>query len=719
MPLNLASPGITVREVDLTIGNVNPNSTLVGALAAPFARGPVEVPTTVNNEQDLLRLFGDPYSTDKHYEHWLVASSFLSYGGTLKVVRSSDSLMKNAKVGTASSILIKSLDDYNNKGYDENTITGVTVAARNPGSWANGLKVAMLDARADQVLSGINTTDVYVGLGVTQTVAGKVDIGVGTTSPLTGYLKGIVTGIGTGTIDVKVLSHVSSTDVETIKDYEPNGVYSFNSNGNVTLRYNDGENFGVLSYTSSADWFNQQVIPLKAPNTQIYWKNIASRPSTTAYAAARSSRFDEVHVVLIDEGTESITGNTGTILEKHLSLSKAKDALFSAGSTSYWRKYLVSNSNYIFGGSEPSGTVETGFSSGFDKVTNGGWDQDTESVIFDCIGANTMILSGGVNYGGYNNLTTSGSLFSSLPNLNSAYALFGNTEDLKIDFLLMGSANYPKETAQALAKQLISIAEDRKDCLAFISPHRLAFLNDSVTGEVTVNSGDTITDNIISFYSSITSSSYAVFDSGYKYMYDRLNDTFRYVPLNGDVAGICARNDINNFPWFSPAGTVRGTILNAVKLAYNPTKTQRDTLYSNRVNPVVFSPGSGIVLFGDKTGLAKSSAFDRVNVRRLFIYLERAISAAAKDQLFEFNDEITRSNFLNVVEPFLRDVQAKRGIQDFRVICDETNNTASVIDNNEFVADIFIKPARSINFIGLTFVATRSGVAFSEVVGNV
>ena len=202
-------------------------------------------------------------------------------------------------------------------------------------------------------------------------------------------------------------------------------------------------------------------------------------------------------------------------------------------------------------------------------------------------------------------------------------------------------------------------------------------------------------------------------------MFDRFDNAFRYVPLNGDLAGLCVRTDITNFPWFSPAGTARGAILNAVKLTYNPSKSQRDLLYTNRINPVIFSPGSGIILFGDKTGLGRSSAFDRINVRRLFLYLENAISSAAKDQLFEFNDEITRTNFVNIVEPFLRDVQAKRGIQDYVVICDETNNTAAVIDNNEFVADIFIKPARSINFIGLTFVATRTGVAFEEVIGNV
>ena len=283
----------------------------------------------------------------------------------------------------------------------------------------------------------------------------------------------------------------------------------------------------------------------------------------------------------------------------------------------------------------------------------------------------------------------------------------------------MGSANYAKASAQALANKLISVAEQRQDALAFISPYRLAFLNDTSVGTVTVNSDSDITDNLVSFYAPVTSSTYAVFDSGYKYMYDRFSDTFRYVPLNGDIAGTCARNDLNNFPWFSPAGTSRGAILNAVKLAYNPSKTQRDKLYSNRINPVIFSPGDGIILFGDKTGYGKASAFDRINVRRLFIYLEDAISAAARDQLFEFNDEITRANFVNIIEPFLRDVQSKRGIFDYVVVCDTTNNTAAVIDNNEFVADIYIKPARSINYIGLTFVATRTGVAFEEVIGTV
>ena len=277
----------------------------------------------------------------------------------------------------------------------------------------------------------------------------------------------------------------------------------------------------------------------------------------------------------------------------------------------------------------------------------------------------------------------------------------------------------PRSWQSFWANKLIEVAEFRKDAVAFISPWRGAFLSPAAVGESLTLDTDTVTDNIIEFYAPVTSSSYAVFDSSYKYMYDRFNQQFRYVPLNGDIAGTCARNDINNFPWFSPGGTARGAILNAVKLAYTPNQVHRDKLYSNRINPIVVSPGAGIILFGDKTGLGRASAFDRINVRRLFIYLEKAISAAAKDILFEFNDEITRLNFINIVEPFLRDVQSKRGIQDFVVVCDETNNTPAVIDANEFIADIYIKPARSINFIGLTFVATRTGISFEEVIGRV
>ena len=738
MPLNLASPGIVVREVDLTVGRVNAASDKVGALVAPFTKGPVNLPTLIETEQDLIDNFGEPVDSDKHYEHWMVASSYLAYGGALRVVRSDDTQLNNANAGFGTTQVLKilSLDDYNNKGYDATAFTNATFAARNPGSWANGLVVAVVDGKADQRLTGVNTNNATVGMGVTQKIS-KTVAGAGTTSVIDGYLRGVITGFGVGTsqIDVKIVSHVSAAGTETAVSYQQGGSWAFSGNGvglggtnpGVVIVKQDGNNLSGYgsSITAALDWYDQQTITLT--NSTINWSNVADRPGTTAFAAARSSKNDEIHVIVIDDKGE-VTGNAGTILEKHLNLSKAKDAEFSVGSPSYWRKYLATNSRYVFAGvANTSDTASSGFGTvGGSRSYNdpfvssvGGWNRNAQGVTFDVVGAKDYTLSSGKNYDGSTGIGSTGSMEVSLSGLVAGYDLFENTDQYDVDFLLMGSANHEKEVAQALANKLIAVADLRKDAIAFVSPYRKAFLNDTTSGSVTVNSDATITDNVISFYSPITSSSFAVFDSGYKYMYDRFADTFRYVPLNGDMAGLCARNDINNFPWFSPAGTARGAILNAVKLAYNPSKSQRDKLYSNRVNPVIFSPGAGITLFGDKTGLGRASAFDRINVRRLFIYLENAISAAARDQMFEFNDEITRTNFVNTVEPFLRDVQAKRGIFDFRVICDESNNTAAIIDNNEFVADIFVKPARSINFIGLTFVATRTGVSFDEVVGTV
>ena len=745
MALNLASPGIVVREVDLTIGRVDATSGSIGALVAPFAKGPVGTPVLVTDEASLLNNFGQPYETDKHYEDWLVASSYLAYGGNMRVVRADDTDLSNAVVGTATTIKIKSTEHYNQLGYDNNTITGVTFATRNPGSWGNGIRVATIDGLADQIV-GINTAGIgfantntappsgMIGLGVTQIVPnGTVVVGSGTTSTLDGYIKGIVTQeLGNDKFGVKVVSHVSAAGTETAVDYTESGIYRFQTGHNSSGVSSTNHFIGIHTITSptntsigyagtlssAIDWFGEQTLTLTGAGSTITWNSIVDKPGTSAYAAARNSRFDEIHVVVID-GAGEVTGNAGTILEKHVSLSKAKDAEYSVGSTAYWRKYLYNTSTNVFGGSQPAGVVATNFSSEFTIDADVAWDQDAEGVAFGGSGSNTYTLSGGLNYDGTANLSTSGALTATLGEISTGYELFENTENFEVDFLLMGSGAGTKESVQAKANKIISVAELRKDAIAFISPSRNTFISDGAVGTVTVNNDSAITNSVVDFYSPITSTTYGVFDSGYKYMYDRFSDTFRYVPLNGDIAGTCARNDLTQFPWFSPAGNSRGAILNAVKLAYNPSRIQRDKLYTNRVNPIIFQPGDGIILFGDKTGFGKSSAFDRINVRRLFIYLEDAISAAARDQLFEFNDEITRTNFVNIVEPFLRDVQAKRGIFDYVVICDETNNTASVIDNNEFVADIFIKPARSINFIGLTFVATRTGVSFEEVIGNV
>ncbi len=718
MPVNLASPGIVVREVDLTIGRVDSATDKNAAIVGPFEKGPVNIPIIIESEQDLIDNFGKPYNTDDQVEYWMVASSYLAYGGVLSVVRAADANLNNA-TDDGGTVVINSVDDYINKGYDESTLAGTVVAARNPGSWANGLKVAIIDSLGDQVISVASTTGAAVGMGVTQTASGVLP-GAGTTSVLDGTFKGIITEIGTGTITVKFLSHTPSGGTETEKDYEASGVYKFGTTSAITVVNNSAVGVLTTTVTSTVDWFDSQTITT-TNGDPISWNQIADRPGTSAYAAARSSRFDEVHVVVIDDDGD-VTGNAGTILEKNLNLSKAKDAEFSAGSASYWRKFLLNASDNIFGLSGPTNPVTTAFKStgnGFVKVTDEAWDQNAQNIKFAANGNIGYSLSGGENYDGTTDITAAGALTATLGDLTNGYGLFENVEEFDIDFLLMGSGSYATATAQALANKLIAVAELRKDAVAFISPNKSTFISGAGTDSATVASAADITNNVLEFYAPITSSTYAVLDSGYKYMFDRFGNTFRYIPLNGDIAGTCARNDINNFPWFSPAGTARGAILNAVKLGYNPNQAQRDKLYTNRINPVIFSPGAGIVLFGDKTAFGKSSAFDRINVRRLFIFIENAIEAAAKDQLFEFNDEITRTNFVNIVEPFLRDVQAKRGIQDFRVVCDETNNTAAVIDNNEFIADIFIKPARSINFIGLTFVATRTGISFEEVIGTV
>tara|TARA_B100000214_G_scaffold85273_1_gene58208 strand:- start:1625 stop:3811 length:2187 start_codon:yes stop_codon:yes gene_type:complete len=728
MPLNLASPGILVREVDLTLGRIDPTTDKIGGIVGPFAQGPVGTPTLVNTENDLLNTFGKPYSTDKQYETWLTASSYLAYGGILNVVRADDAGLYNGFVGAATSTKIKSLDHYEELGYDVNTITNVTVAAKNPGTWSNGIRIGIIDGKADQTLTVNSVGSINIGYGITQTVpagtvVSKTGVGAGTTMELDGMFKGIVTGISGLTVDVKFISHVSSAGTETAWDY--NNIYKFNT-GSVTIVNNSGVSQATPTVSLTKDWFDQQELALTTATvggtetvTTVKWNTVTERPGTSEYVANRGGRFDEVHLVVIDaKGT--VTGNAGTILEKHLNLSKAKDAEFSVGSAQYWRKYLETNSEYLFGGSAPVGVVTTGFSNNFTLAADTGWDQDGEGIIFDTIGTMNGVLAGGKNYGNSTDINATGALNSGLDDIISGYGLFENDTAVDVDFLLQGSAQGGEEQTRALATKLIQVAEARKDAIAFISPYRGSMITDTTDQEApTVLSDADITENVINFFDPITSTSYAVFDSGYKYMFDRFSNGFRYVPLNGDIGGLCARTDINQFPWFSPAGTARGAILNAVKLAYNPNKEQRDRLYSSRINPVIFSPGSGILLFGDKTGYAKASAFDRINVRRLFIFLEDAISAAAKDQLFEFNDEITRTNFVNIVEPFLRDVQAKRGIQDYVVICDETNNTAAIIDANEFVADIYIKPARSINFIGLTFVATRTGVSFDEVIGKV
>jgi hypothetical protein len=385
-----------------------------------------------------------------------------------------------------------------------------------------------------------------------------------------------------------------------------------------------------------------------------------------------------LHIAVIDEDG-AISGIKGNVLETYAAVSKASDAKTPQGSINYYPDVIYNSSNYIYWMDH--------------NASGSNWGSAASGTTFtDVTTVSNVSLQSGAD----------GTAATTAQKL-SAYQKFADAETVDVGLIMAGNGG------QTHIDNLITIAENRKDAVVFASPER--------SDVVGISDANQQKNNIIGFFNTIRSSSYVMFDSGYKYQYDRYNDLYRYVPLNGDLAGLSARTDLVADSWFSPAGLNRGIIRGAVKLAFNPDKAQRDELYRARVNPVTTFPGQGTVLFGDKTGLTAPSAFDRINVRRLFIVLEKAIATASKFQLFEFNDEFTRANFRNIVEPFLREVQGRRGVTDFLVVCDETNNTGEVIDRNEFIAEIFIKPARSINFITLQFIATRTGVSFDEVAG--
>jgi hypothetical protein len=413
-----------------------------------------------------------------------------------------------------------------------------------------------------------------------------------------------------------------------------------------------------------------------------YSDQFTANAGNSSYAVSRGVEDDELHIVVIDT-TGKISGTANTVIEKFAFVSKASDAKNEDGTSNYYKDVINSKSKWIWWVGHPESGID--------------WGESTEFVAsdperkYERLAVSDFELSGGVDSA------------PSAGNLNSSYDIFDNPDSVDVSLLMTGST-----VGDTVPDYLISLAENRKDCLVFLSPEQSDCVN---------NSGNESAD-ILALRNTITSSSFAVMDSGWKYQYDKYNDVYRWIPLNGDVAGLCARTDLERDPWFSPAGFNRGQIKNVVKLSWNPTKAERDTLYKAGVNPVVTFPGEGTVLYGDKTLLSRPSAFDRINVRRLFIVLEKAISRAARSSIFEFNDEFTRAQFVNLVEPFLRDVQGRRGIFDYRVVCDTTNNTPEVIDRNEFIGDVYIKPARSINFIQLNFVAVRTGVAFNEVVGT-
>ena len=439
--------------------------------------------------------------------------------------------------------------------------------------------------------------------------------------------------------------------------------------------------YGTFAARFAGALGNSLKVSMADANTYTGWAyagQFTSAPGNSSYTSSKTGSFDELHVIVIDEDGR-FTGTSGTVLEKFSFVSKATDAKDDSGNSNYYKNVIAAQSKYIHWMDHPTANGASN------------WNNTASGTAFANLTSNvTVSLAGGVD----------GTI--STANVITAYDNFDNAESVDISLVVSGPAN------ATLAVDLISMAESRKDCLVFLSPEK----------SDVVNNAGAETTAVVDYRNTLTSSSYAVIDSNWKYQYDKYNDVYRWVPCNGDIAGLCARTDLERDPWFSPGGLNRGILKNVIKLAWNPTKTNRDDLYIKGVNPVVSFQGEGTVLFGDKTMLSKPSAFDRINVRRLFIVLEKAIARAARFSLFEFNDQFTRAQFVNLVEPYLRDVQGRRGITDFRVVCDETNNTGEVIDRNEFVGDIYIKPARSINFIQLNFVAVRTGVSFDEVVGR-
>ena len=661
------SPGVQVKEIDLS--NVVPAvSSTRGAFAGIFQWGPVDEVKTVSDGQQLVDEFYKPANTDAASEDFYSAESFLKYGSSLSVVRINSTGLKSANSGDHNSILIKNADNYINS-FKSGQASGTAgqFTARCPGALGNSLSVSVCassNAYFNDNVSLVDDTSNYA-VGAT---AITVDAGAS-------FLKGDL---------IKFQNHSQLYSVTNI------------SSNTLTIKAVNQPSAGLVSAVVD----NEQI--------DRYWEHFGlfdKAPGTSANAAAAGASNDEIHVVVVDEDG-LFTGTAGTVLESYGFVSLASDAKDSVGNSNYYKDVIESKSNYVYW----TGHATTIYASANET-------RSLSQAVGAAFSRPALPLANPLTQG------NAGRANPTVAQKSDAWTShFGDAELIDISFLIVGStstdAGGGSESAQdtladhnSLVNNAIQLAELRKDCLVVASPRRA-----SVVG---VSSESTQATNVKGDFAAVTSSSYAVLDSGWIYQYERYNDKYCWIPGNGHTAGIMARSDLLQDPWYSPAGFSRGQYLGITKLAFNPKQASRDDLYRARINPIVTFPGQGTVLFGDKTALTSPSAFDRINVRRLFITLEKAVSTAAKAQLFEFNDSFTRAQFRASVEPFLRDVKNRRGLVDFSVVCDETNNTDSVIDRNEFVCSIFLKPAKSINYITLNFVATRSGVQFEEVYGAV
>ena len=794
------SPGVVLRERDLSNAVVVGTSSQTAAFASTFQKGPIGEVVTISDQKDLLGVFGKP--TDANAEDWFVASEFLGYGGQLAVVRAETGASNAVDAGPT--VLVKNTADW-----EGGTGSSKKFVARAAGSLGNSLKVVVVDSGADQYLTfaatpagiGVDDTVTFTG-GATAKVLSWVpgtktaavvltnpstkittsdtldipDTGVSATTTTlvggTGYTAGtaVATSNGSGsglTVDVAVGAGVPSAItlasggsayatganiattggggtgltvdvvvaggvVQTVSintagtGYTVGGTVTIvggGSNATFTIDAATGAvtavtinaggtgylvgdtvtiagggadaTFDIASVTDTqiaistvSDWYTNTEIA----GTGLKLSAIGPRPGTSAFAADRSLSGDEVHVAVIDT-TGDVSGASSTIVERLTYLSKLSDAKSTEGANVYYKSIINTESNYVYHGSALTTTVSGAV-----------WNAASGSVsgALGIGGAIETTLTAGVDDYSY----TAGEIAS-------AYDEFADDENTDVNFILMGGSLGTESDTKTKAAKVLAIAAGRRDAIAFVSPYRGNQIGTS--GALTSRQQK---DNTLGFFSGLTSTSYGVFDSGYKYIYDRFNDVYRYIPTNGDIAGLCVATSTATDDWFSPAGLTRGGIRNAVKLAYNPSKADRDELYQNRINPVVSVAGSGITLFGDKTALASPSAFDRINVRRLFLNIESRVENLAKGVLFELNDELTRSNFGAAVNSYLNEVQARQGLTDFLVVCDTSNNTPDVIDRNEFVAELFLKPTRSINYVTVTFTATRTGISFAEVVGR-
>jgi hypothetical protein len=668
------SPGVNVSEIDLTT-IVPAVSTTTGGIGGLFRWGPVGKLVLVDSEASLVNRFGKP--TNLNAETFFTAANFLSYGNALYVSRAANTTSSTSTIGTWNAVAntssytfnailnVKNADDYDQKLTANNfaSNTQILYVAKYPGDLGNTLKLSVCDNATQYQSSLANVaTTTFSGNSMVITFDDSGSY-VRSNAAYQALTVGDYLYVGNTIVGyqyVQVAAKPAST---------PTGnTFTVNLSSTYTLSSSVS-----MSGTITRNWEYFQSVD-KAPGSSDY---------NTSFG--NTAAVDEVHVVVSDQDGK-FTGVPGTILEVYQGLSRATDAKTQDGATNYYVNVLNQSSQYLWWTNHRSG-----------------YSVNTAINIATTATATPLSLSFQGGNDGFDEATVG----TYIGNITNAYDLFASTENVDVALVMAGKTAGTNGTQ--LANYLIdNVANVRKDCVVFVSPQNADVVN---------NVGSELS-SVTTFRNNLRSTSYAVLDSGYKYQYDKYNDIYRWVPLNGDVAGLCVVTDTQRDPWWSPAGFNRGQIKNIIKLAYNPKQADRDVLYPAGVNPVVTFPGQGTILYGDKTLLAKPSAFDRINVRRLFIVLEKAIATASKFTLFEFNDAFTRSQFVSLVTPFLKDIQGRRGIYDFKVVCDETNNTGEVIDGNRFVGDIYIKPARSINFIQLNFVAVRTGVEFSEIVGK-